>query len=94
MTLEFQYAVLLSQNANDKARVHRLAERLKQAAPRVWFDEWSVRSGDIIALKVNEGLEKSRGRLLCISPNARASGWVLERRTVGAEKAQTGRRTP
>jgi hypothetical protein len=94
MTLEFQSDVFLSHNAKNTPRVRRLAEQLKQARLRVWFDEWSVRPGDIIALKVNEGLEQSRGRLLCISPNARASSWVLEQRTVGPEKAQTGRRKP
>jgi len=62
--------------------VRRLAERLKEAGLRVWFDEWNVRSGDIIALKVDEGLEQSRVLLLCSSPNALASGWGgLERST-------------
>ena len=42
----------------------------------------SFQAEDIIALKVDEGLEQSRGLLLCISPNALASGWVgLERST-------------
>ena len=62
--------------------MRRLAERLKQAGLRVWFDEWNVGLGDIIALKVDEGLEQSRVLLLCISPLALASGWVaLERST-------------
>ena len=79
---DFLYDVFLSHNAKDKPRVRRLAERLKQAGLRVWFDEWNVRSGDIIALKVDEGLEQSRVLLLCFSPNALASGWVaLERST-------------
>jgi hypothetical protein len=48
----------------------------------VWFDEWIVRSGDIIELKVDEGLEQSRVLLLCVSQNALSSGWVtLERST-------------
>ena len=55
----FQFDVFLSHNAKDTPRVRRLAERLKQvglqteAGPRLWFDEWNVRSGDIIALKVD-----------------------------------------
>jgi len=78
----FPYDVFLSHNAKDKPRERRLAERLKQAGLRVWFDEWNVRAGDIIALKVDEGLEQSRVLLLCMSPNALASGWVaLERST-------------
>src|SRR5215510_2859632 len=82
MADNFSYDVFLSHNAKDKATVRRLAERLKQAGLRVWFDEWNIRSGDIIALKVDEGLEQSRVLLLCISPNVLGSGWVaLERST-------------
>lgn len=94
MPIEFQYDVFLSHNSKDKPRVRRLAERLKQAGLRVWFDEWNVRSGDIIALKVDEGLEQSRVLLLCISPNALASGWVaLERSTaIHRDPANAARR--
>ena len=94
MPADFQYDVFLSHNAQDKPSVRRLAERLKQAGLRVWFDEWNVRSGDIIALKVDEGLEQSRVLLLCISPNALASGWVaLERSTaIHRDPANEGRR--
>lgn len=80
--MEFRYDVFLSHNSKDKPKVRRLAERLKAAGLRIWFDEWNIRSGDIIALKVDEGLELSRVLLLCVSPNALASGWVaLERST-------------
>ena len=91
---KFQYDIFLSHNAKDKPRVRRLAERLKQAGLRVWFDEWNNKHGDIIALKVDEGLEQSRVLLLCISPNALASGWVaLERRTaIHRDPANEGRR--
>ncbi len=79
---DFQFDVFLSHNSKDKPRVRKLAERLKQAGLRVWFDEWIIKGGDIIALKVDDGLEQSRVLLLCISPNALASGWVaLERST-------------
>ena len=90
----FQFDVFLSHNAQDKPRVRRLAERLKQAGLRVWFDEWNVAAGDIIALKVGEGLEQSRVLLLCISPNALASGWVaLERSTaIHRDPSNEGRR--
>jgi WD40 repeat protein len=57
MTHNFSYDVFLSHNAKDKPRVRRLAERLQQAGLRVWFDEWTVRSGNINALKVDEGNE-------------------------------------
>ncbi len=90
----FPFDVFLSHNAKDKPRVRRLAERLKTAGVRVWLDDWVIKAGDIIALKVDEGLEQSRVLLLCISPAALASGWVaLERSTaVHRDPANAGRR--
>ncbi len=90
----FKYDVFLSHNHADKPRVRQLAERLKAAGVRVWLDEWVIQAGDIIALKVDEGLEQSRVLLLCISPAALASGWVaLERSTaVHRDPANAGRR--
>ena len=90
----FKFDVFLSHNQADKPKVRKLAEQLKAAGVRVWFDEWVVKAGDIISLKVDEGLEQSRVLLLllCISPAALASGWVaLERSTaVHRDPANTG----
>ena len=94
MPEDFKYDVFLSHNSKDKPRVRRLAERLKAAGVKVWLDEWIIQAGDIIALKVDEGLEQSRVLLLCISPAALASGWVaLERSTaIHRDPANAGRR--
>ena len=90
MSADFQYDVFLSHNQADKPRVRRLAERLKaagvpmEAGLRLWWDEWVIRAGDILALKVAEGLEQSRVLRRCLSPTALAAGWVaLERSTAG-----------
>lgn len=49
---------------------------------RVWFDEWEVQPGDIIGLKVEEGLVRSRDLILCMSEHAFSSEWIgLERHT-------------
>lgn len=40
--------VFLSHNSADKSSVRKLAERLRQAGLRVWFDEWIIRPGDDI----------------------------------------------
>ena len=45
MAVEFQYDVFLSHNQADKPRVRRLAERLRAAGLRVWFDEWVIQPG-------------------------------------------------
>ena len=94
MADDFQFDVFLSHNQADKPRVRRLAERLKAAGLRVWLDEWVIQPGDIISLKVDEGLEQSRVLLLCLSPAALASDWVaLERSTaIHRDPANAGRR--
>jgi small GTP-binding protein len=94
MARTFPYDVFLSHNSKDKPRVRKLAERLKAAGLKVWFDEWNIKPGEIISLKVDEGLEQSRVLLLCISRNALDSGWVaLERSTaIHRDPENAGRR--
>ena len=95
----FQYDVFLSHNQADKPRVRRLAERLRAAGLRVWFDEWVIQPGDDIYLAIERGLEASRTLVLCLSPAALGSDWAeLERSTVGRgnlpfrDPANAGRR--
>jgi len=83
MAARFDFDVFLSHNAQDKPRVRSLAERLRDAGLRVWFDEWQIKAGDDIYLAVERGLQTSRVQLLCLSPAALESDWVgLERSTV------------
>ena len=74
--MEFQYDVFLSYASKDKPQVRRLAERLRAAGLRVWFDEWVIKPGDDIYLAIERGLEMSRTLLLCLSPFALGSPWV------------------
>ena len=83
MSTAFQYDVFLSHNRADKPRVRALAERLRSAGLRVWFDEWVIKPGDDIYLAIERGLEAARVQVLCLSPEALGSEWVaLERSTV------------
>ena len=94
MTTDFQYDVFLSHNQADKPRVRRLAERLRAAGLRVWFDEWLIKAGDDIYLAIEHGLAASRVQVLCLSPAALGSEWVaLERSSVlFRDPANKGRR--
>jgi hypothetical protein len=56
----FQYDVFPTHNQADKPRVRWLAERLRAAGLRVWFDEWIIQPGDDIYLAIERGLEASR----------------------------------
>ncbi|MGB9175866.1 MAG: TIR domain-containing protein, partial [Methanoregula sp.] len=83
MAGSFAYDIFLSYSSKDKLLVCRLAERLKEAGLRVWFDKWSIKPGDDIFLAIEGGLEASRVQVLCLSPAALGSDWVkLERSTV------------
>jgi WD40 repeat protein/GTPase SAR1 family protein/DNA-directed RNA polymerase subunit RPC12/RpoP len=83
MADRFTYDVFLSHNSKDKPRVRKLAEQLRAAGLRVWFDEWVIKPGDDIYLAIERGLEAARAQVLCLSPVALESDWVtLERSTV------------
>src|SRR5260221_4345888 len=79
---EFPYDVFLSHSAKDKAVVRDVAERLRKDGVKVWFDEWVLKPGDSIespqskTAKIEEGLERSRVLVLCMSANAFGSDWA------------------
>jgi TIR domain len=76
MADDFQYDVFLSHSAKDKAVVRDVAERLRQDGVQVWFDEWALKPGDSIPAKIEEGLERSRVLVLCMSAHAFGSDWA------------------
>ena len=90
----FSFDVFLSHNSKDNAQVRRLAERLRAAGMRVWFDEWVIKPGDDIYLAIERGLEAARSLVLCLSPAALGSDWVgLERSTaLFRDPSNVGRR--
>src|SRR5271169_5318650 len=76
MSDEFAFDVFLSHSSKDKAVVRAVAERLRADGLRVWFDEWVLKAGDSIPAKIEDGLERSRVLVLCMSAQALGSDWV------------------
>ncbi len=74
---DFDYDVFLSHSSKDKALIRPLAERLRADGVKVWFDEWVLKPGDSIPVKIVEGLERSRVLVLCMSANAFGSDRAL-----------------
>jgi WD40 repeat protein len=72
----FLYDVFLSHSSKDKSVVRSLAERLRQDGVKVWFDEWVLKSDDSNPTKIEEGLERSRVLILCMSANSLGSDWA------------------
>jgi TIR domain len=82
MADDFTYDVFLSHSSKDKPTVRAVAERLKADGLRVWFDNWILKPGDSIPAKIEEGLERSRVLVLCMSASAFGSDWAaLESQT-------------
>src|SRR5436853_7850562 len=79
MADDFKYDVFLSHSAKDKAVVHPIAERLRADGLRVWFDDWEIGLLTTRAArtrKIEEGLERSRVLVLCMSAHAFGSDWA------------------
>ena len=82
VSTSFDGDVFLSHSSVDKPRVARLAERLERAGFRVWFDRPNIDSGEDIVTAIEQGLERSRVLVLCMTKAAFESEWVrLERNT-------------
>ena len=82
MNKPFDWDVFLSHSSIDKPRVARLAERLTEAGFHVWFDRPNIDSGEDIVTAIEQGLERSRVLVLCMTKAAFESEWVrLERNT-------------
>jgi len=79
---DWEHDVFLSHSSKDKARARSIAERLRREGLKVWFDDWIVRAGDDIQLKLEEGLGSSRFLVFLMSPNSLKADWpTLERRS-------------
>jgi hypothetical protein len=91
--VEANWDVFVSYCSKDKPVVRGLAERLKADGLRVWFDEWEIRAGDSIQHKIDEGLERSRVLVLCMSAQAFGSAGRPHRQCLvgGAERGRQAR---
>jgi WD40 repeat protein len=82
MSADYEWDVYVSYSRRDEVRVGRLADRLRAAGLRVWLDRWMIRPGTDIPTAIEDGLERSRTLVLCMSKGAFDSDWVaLERNT-------------
>jgi small GTP-binding protein len=78
MSDQFAFDVFLSHSSKDKDVVRPLAERLRSDGLRVWFDEWEMKPGGGTTAKnkkIEDGLQRSRVLVLCMSANLLAAGW-------------------
>lgn len=68
--------VFISHSSKDKQFATRLSVDLANAGHSPWLDEWKIRVGESIPLKVSEGIETCDAMIVVLSEHAVASKWV------------------
>lgn len=72
-----QYDVFICHASEDKDDfVRPLAEKLRLQHLDVWYDEFSLKIGDSLTQKIDEGLSKSRYGIVVLSPNFFKKPWA------------------
>lgn len=71
------YDVFISHASEDKDGIVReLAEALRDEGLRVWYDEFTLRIGDSLRQKIDQGLANSRVGIVILSPAFMKKGWT------------------
>ena len=66
--MDAQYDFFISHASEDKEEfVRELANRLRTAGVEVWYDEFSMKLGDSLRRKIDQGLANSRFGLVILS---------------------------
>lgn len=69
------FSVFLSHSSADKETVFKVIEAFKKAKILYWVDHEQIRFGDPIVAKIEEGLQKSKYVVVCLSEKLVKSGW-------------------
>ncbi len=69
--------VFISYTQEDKRYATLIANALEQAGHEVWYDKWSLRVGDNLIQKINEGLKETDALIVIVSKYALRSKWVM-----------------
>jgi hypothetical protein len=68
-------SVFLSHSSADKETVLKVIEAFKKANISYWVDHEQIKFGDGIVAKIEEGLQKSKYVVVCLSEKLMTSGW-------------------
>jgi hypothetical protein len=69
--------VFISHASDDKDDVVRpLAHALRERGVKVWYDEFSLKVGDSLRRKIDQGIANSKFGIVVISPRFVVKGWT------------------
>ena len=91
MTAE-RYDAFVSYGHGDADWVHALAENLECLDLHVFLDDWELVPGDLLAVKLQEGLAAADAVVFVVSAQSVRRGWVNEEFAAAIAKAAAGQR--
>ena len=68
--------VFISHSSRDKEFAKYLAAELADAGHSVWLDEWKIKVGESIPLKISQGIKDCDALIVVLSEHAVSSKWV------------------
>jgi hypothetical protein len=72
----YEYDVFICHASEDKDYfVRPLAQKLREEGSNVWYDEFTLKVGDSLRRKIDQGLLKSRFGIVVLSPNFFKKDW-------------------
>jgi len=69
--------VFISYSQRDKKYADLIANRLREAGHEVWYDTWTLKAGDNLLNKINEGIKEAQALIVIISKHSLRSKWVM-----------------
>ena len=85
------YDAFVSYGHADAAWVHVLAGNLEELGVRVFLDAWELVAGDLIAVRLQDGLAAAGAVVFVVSPESVGRGWVNEEFGAAVAAAAAGR---
>ncbi|EIV91289.1 WD40 repeat-containing protein [Frankia sp. QA3] len=92
LTVAESFDVFVCYGRADRAWVRGLAEELKLAGLRVFYDEWEILAGDHVVHRLDEGIRGSAAGVVVVSPDALAQPWVAAEYAAMLHQAVEGAR--
>jgi len=77
--------VFISYKREERAQIERLAAALRDLGLSVWFDA-SLSAGESFSSEIDREARAAKAILVCWSPTARESRWVIAEAQIGFEK--------